>query len=222
MAQKNLKTSAPAPQRASGEDRRRAILDAARQVFLERGYAETNIDAVVERVGASKATVYALFGNKDGLFNAVTTLCGTQFAAVVDGAEISPSPAENLRRLARTYCKAAFHPETLAMYRLAVGESGRRPDSGDVFYRLGPRVIIGAVAKFFRESAEKGVLETSDAEQLADCFLGALRGTLFNRAAMNPTRIPTQPELEQHIDFVVETFLHGVQPRRKTPGHRGR
>jgi len=215
---KSLKAaeSPPPSRRPPGEDRRQAILEAAREVFLERGYAETNIDAVVERAGASKATVYALFGNKDGLFNAVTTLCGTQFAAVVEGVEISSSPAENLRRLARTYCKGAFHPTTLAMYRLAVGESGRRPDSGDVFYRLGPRVIIGAVAKFFRECAEKGVIETSDPEQLADCFLAALRGTLFNRAAMNPTRIPTQPELEQHIDFVVDTFLRGVQPRGRT------
>ena len=200
---------------APGEDRRQAILEAAREVFLERGYAETNIDAVVERAGASKATVYALFGNKDGLFNAVTTLCGTQFAAVVEGVEVSTSAADNLRQLARMYCKGAFHPTTLAMFRLAVGESGRRPDSGDVFYRLGPRVIMGAVAKFFRECMDKGALETSDPEQLADCFLASLRGTLFNRAVMNPTRIPTQPELDKHIDFVVETFLRGVQPRAK-------
>ena len=50
--------------RQSAADRRKAILAAARDVFLERGYANSSIDAVVERSGGSKATVYQLFGNK--------------------------------------------------------------------------------------------------------------------------------------------------------------
>ena len=39
-------------------ERRQALLDAARDVFLEKGYANATIDAVVERAGGSKATVY--------------------------------------------------------------------------------------------------------------------------------------------------------------------
>lgn len=219
MAPKTLTASAesshlpPSQGRSSSEARRQAILEAAREVFLGRGYADSSIDAVVERVGGSKATVYALFGSKEGLFSAVTTLCGAEFAAAVDKVDICTSPAESLRRIARAYCKVAFHPARLAMYRMAVGESGRRPESGDVFYRLGPRAALAAVAKFFRECDDKGLLDAAEPELLADFFLGALRGSLFQRAVLNPTREPTQPELERHIDFVVDTFLRGVQAR---------
>jgi TetR/AcrR family transcriptional regulator, mexJK operon transcriptional repressor len=208
--------SPPSPRgRAGSEARREAILNAAREVFLERGYADSSIDAVVERVGGSKATVYALFGSKEGLFSAVATLCGSDFASAVDKVHVCTSPADSLRRIARAYCKVVFDPKRQAMYRMAIGESGRRPDSGDVFYRLGPRVALAAVAKFFRECVDKGLIESTEPELLADYFLGALRGNLFNRALLNPTRTPTPQEVEHHIDFVVDTFLRGV--RSHTP-----
>src|SRR3984893_2769479 len=57
--------------RPRGEVRRSQILDAAAQVFLENGYAGATIDLVIERAGASKATVYSFFGGKDGLFAAI-------------------------------------------------------------------------------------------------------------------------------------------------------
>ena len=63
--------------RQSAAERRKAIVAAARDVFLERGYANSSIDAVVERSGGSKATVYQMFGNKEGLLAAL----------VADGAE---------------------------------------------------------------------------------------------------------------------------------------
>ena len=57
--------------RPRGEVRRSQILDAAAQVFLENGYGGATIDLVIERAGASKATVYSFFGGKDGLFAAI-------------------------------------------------------------------------------------------------------------------------------------------------------
>ncbi|HEX9463824.1 MAG TPA: TetR/AcrR family transcriptional regulator [Alphaproteobacteria bacterium] len=198
-------------ERSTTAGRRQAILEAAREVFLEHGYADSTVDAVVERAGGSKATVYALFGNKEGLFGSVAALCGDEFAGAVDKVHVCTSLPESLRRIALAYCKVAFDPKRLAMFRMAAGESGRKPESGDAFYRLGPRVALEIVAKFFRKCADAGLLETSEPELLADCFLGALRGAQYNRAVLNPTRIPTQQELERHIDFVIEIFLRGLR-----------
>ena len=63
----------PAPQDAEqpagrGASRRRAILDAAAALFLERGFADTSVGDVVKRSGGSLATLYSLFGSKEGLF----------------------------------------------------------------------------------------------------------------------------------------------------------
>jgi len=43
---------------------RRAVLEAARELFVERGYAATAIDSIAKRAGVSPETVYAAFRNK--------------------------------------------------------------------------------------------------------------------------------------------------------------
>lgn len=48
---------------------RRAILDAARELFVERGYVTTTIDAIAARARVSPETVYATFKNKRSLLS---------------------------------------------------------------------------------------------------------------------------------------------------------
>ena len=50
---------------------RAAVLEAARRLFLERGYAATTIGDVAEEAGVSTPTVYTVFANKPGLLKAV-------------------------------------------------------------------------------------------------------------------------------------------------------
>jgi AcrR family transcriptional regulator len=205
---------APAPrtrERSPTEVRRKAILDAATDIFLERGYTDASIDTVVERAGGSKATVYSMFGNKEGLFSAVVALCGEEFSAALGPTAICTSPADSLKRIARAYLHVAMGPKRLAMYRMVAGDSGRRPEAGDIFYRLGPGMALETVTKFFRDCDSCGLLDLREPEFLADYFLGALRGNLFTRAVLNPTRAPTAKEIEAHIDQVVEVFLRSCR-----------
>ena len=50
---------------------RRAVVEAARELFLAQGYAATTVAAVAARAGVSVETVYKAFGNKPGLVKAV-------------------------------------------------------------------------------------------------------------------------------------------------------
>src|SRR5262245_47335366 len=90
-------------QRRTPAAQREAILQAAAAVFLERGYAGASVDAVVERAGGSKATVYALFGNKEGLLSALIAQGAETLAASVDALPAGASFEENLRAIGRSY-----------------------------------------------------------------------------------------------------------------------
>jgi AcrR family transcriptional regulator len=46
---------------------RRRVLDTARDLFIERGYVATTIDAIAERADVSSESVYSIFGNKRSL-----------------------------------------------------------------------------------------------------------------------------------------------------------
>ncbi|HET9051469.1 MAG TPA: helix-turn-helix domain-containing protein [Candidatus Dormibacteraeota bacterium] len=50
---------------------RRAVVDAARELFLERGYAASTVDAISERADVPAATVYRLFSSKLGILKAL-------------------------------------------------------------------------------------------------------------------------------------------------------
>ena len=48
-------------------DARRAVLDAARELFAERGFERTTMRAVAGQAGVDPALIYHYFGDKDGL-----------------------------------------------------------------------------------------------------------------------------------------------------------
>jgi AcrR family transcriptional regulator len=61
------------------------VLDAARELFIERGYVATTIDAIAERADVSPETIYATFGNKRAVLAEVVdvSIAGGQSAAPI-------------------------------------------------------------------------------------------------------------------------------------------
>jgi AcrR family transcriptional regulator len=194
-------------------ERRQALLDAARDVFLERGYANATIDAVVERAGGSKATVYALFENKEGLFSALVAEAAEELSALVQTYPLDGRIEDDLRDFGVHYLEILIRPERLALFRLVLGECGRVPEVGEIFFRTGPQVIFRKVADMLRSAAARGQITISDAEGMAHFFIDAVRGHVHMEVMLNPTRRPTQKDIERHVDFVVENFLRACRPQ---------
>jgi AcrR family transcriptional regulator len=72
---------------------RRAILDAARELFLAHGYGATTIEQVAERANVSKPSVFAAVGNKQTLLAAVRTVALRGDDAPIPVAEREPFQA---------------------------------------------------------------------------------------------------------------------------------
>jgi AcrR family transcriptional regulator len=62
-----VKTTEPASQRSSARDR---LLAAADELFYAEGVHVVGVDRIVERAGVTKASLYNIFGSKDGLVRA--------------------------------------------------------------------------------------------------------------------------------------------------------
>jgi AcrR family transcriptional regulator len=75
------------------------ILDAAVQVFTERGYQVASMDTVAERVGVTKPVLYTHFGSKEGLLLACIARARAELLEVTATAVLdADSPEEMLRR----------------------------------------------------------------------------------------------------------------------------
>jgi AcrR family transcriptional regulator len=79
---------------SAAEDTRRRILDAATELFNQRGYAGTSIRDIAERLGMTKGALYYHFASKDDLLQAMVTplveAIATFLGTVRDAGTVSP------------------------------------------------------------------------------------------------------------------------------------
>src|SRR5262245_20262906 len=76
---------------------RQRLLEAAIEMFAERGYAATGVDALCRRAGVAKTGLYWEFQNKIGLLNAVIDTVVTEWVDQIrDAARTAGSPRERL------------------------------------------------------------------------------------------------------------------------------
>jgi AcrR family transcriptional regulator len=190
-----------------GQRRCQDILDAANAVFLERGYSGASIDAIVERAGSSKETVYAHFENKAGLLKAIVERGTEVFRKRLEVIDDDSAVETVLLGVAQDFIRFLLHPDTLAFYRLVIAESGRMPEVGDIFFRMGPETTARRLAERLRIWTAQGHLCSLDPDRDATLFFAMLRGDLQWRALLNPTRAPIAAEREEHVRFVVASFL---------------
>ncbi|MET0763855.1 MAG: helix-turn-helix domain-containing protein [Blastococcus sp.] len=96
---------------------RGAVLQAARELFAERGYVATSVAAIADRAGVAVDTVYAAAGRKPALMRELveTTLSGTDDAV----------PAEQRDYVIRIRAASSAR-EKVAIYAAAVAEIGIR------------------------------------------------------------------------------------------------
>jgi AcrR family transcriptional regulator len=87
------------PRRRVGRaEREQQILDAAVEVFTERGFQNASMDAVAERVGVTKPVLYTHFGSKDGLLLACIARSRAELLEVTTAAVAAADTPENMMR----------------------------------------------------------------------------------------------------------------------------
>lgn len=167
-----------------GDRSRARILDAAIAVFTEEGYAGASIDRIVQRAGGSKATLYRHFPSKAELFAAIIQTLVEQMIAPIDRREVHPAGglAATLADFGRTYLDVLLEPQSLALYRMVMGEGARFPDLGRVFFDQGPGRVAQRLADHLR-GCGWGSAEVSP-ESLAREFLSLVRADLHLRALL--------------------------------------
>ena len=93
----NLPDIKPSPGRPKDMEKRAAVLEAAKNLFVSRGFEGTSMDAVAAEAGVSKLTVYSHFGDKDTLFKAaVQSKC--EQPGCLPGGAAAPHDYGRLRR----------------------------------------------------------------------------------------------------------------------------
>jgi AcrR family transcriptional regulator len=151
----------PAPRRDQARTRlaRAAVIDAARGLFLERGYGATTVEAISERAEVPPATVYRLFSSKHGILKSlldVSIVGDHEGVPMADRPGIrallrDPDPREQLAGFVGITVRV--NERIGPLYRILVSAAGTDPDAAALLDELnqqrqrGQRTIAHSLAR---------------------------------------------------------------------------
>jgi AcrR family transcriptional regulator len=129
------------PRPASGRaaraaERRAAIIEAAMDEFIARGYAATRLDDVARRAGVAKGTIYLHFKDKESMFEElIRTAIVPLISRIAAPAPAGGSVRDMLEGFARTFIEEVATTRRGDLVRLIVAEGPRFPGIADFYYR---------------------------------------------------------------------------------------
>jgi TetR/AcrR family transcriptional regulator, regulator of autoinduction and epiphytic fitness len=150
---------------------RRRILEAARDLFVDRGYAGTTVAAVAAEAGVSPETVYLTLGGKRGLLEGVMDITGPHetvgdddrwWAMVAD----LPDPAERLDKMVEYSCRILAR--TRPIHAIIRGAADKEAFAADLGRRLlNERLTnqIDRIRRFLGEALRPGLSVTEAGER---------------------------------------------------------
>lgn len=168
------KKSAPpaAARRRRPDERPSQILEAALDVFGEKGLAAARLDDIARRAKLAKGTIYLYFPNKDELFRAVIR---STLVAELERAEstlTTGSPEEQLDAFMHGWWAFICTPTFERVHRLVTSEIPNFPDLarfyGTEVIARGHRLVSGII----RDGIAAGVYRPSDPAATARMIMG--------------------------------------------------
>jgi AcrR family transcriptional regulator len=203
-------TEQPLPRR---EARKAAILEAAAALFSERGYGATSLSDVVKLSGGSLATLYDLFGNKQGLFRAlIEDRCRKGFEALYHEDVDDLSPREGLSRIGGGFFRMIHSPTAIAMYRMIIAEGAQIPELPVLFYETGPSASHTRMAEWFEERDRRGQLRVPDPVRASIDFCGLLCAQSQMRLLIGLPVPLTDDDVDRRVAHVVDLILRAYAP----------
>ncbi|WP_156447192.1 TetR/AcrR family transcriptional regulator [Bradyrhizobium yuanmingense] len=196
---------APASNRATrAAERRAAIVEAAMEEFIARGFAATRLDDIAKRAGVAKGTIYLHFKDKESMFEELVRIV---IVPVVARLTTLPPPAGSVRDLIETFA-SNFLKEVIGtrrgdLVRLIVAEGPRFPSVADFYYREVVSRGITAMRALIELGIARGEIRQKDLARypqilVAPAMIAVIWQSLFARHAP----LDAQEMLRVHLDLI--------------------
>ncbi len=193
----------------SSDARRARILEAALGELRTRGYAGTSMLAIATAAGASKETLYHLFGDKAGLFAALVGHNAAAINAEVAGVLGGDDPAidEVLRRFAAGLLRLLLGDRAVTINRVAIGEAATSAELGRILARAGRETTGPLILRYLEAQRAHGRLDFPSAEEAFEVFLGLLLRDRQVRVLLGVAPEPSDEEVDSLAARSVAYFM---------------
>jgi AcrR family transcriptional regulator len=194
------------------------LLDAALDVFAEKGFAAARMEDIAARAGAAKGTIYLYFPSKEAVFEALVR------SAVIPNLERAEAlaaahegPVEPLlRRLMAAVVPVVRDSRLVFLPRLLIGELYKFPQLARFYRREVIERGLRLIARLHRRGVEGGEFRPQDSEAVAKLVVAPVLLLAVWRTVLAPhgDGPPLDPAtvLEAHLEILLRG-LRADRPR---------
>jgi AcrR family transcriptional regulator len=197
------------------EERPRQIIDAALEIFGERGLASARLEDIAKRAGLSKGTIYLYFPNKEELFREVvrqTIVAQIERAEREVAASSTLTATESLVRFVRGYWGFLRTSGFGALFRLVHGELTNFPDLA----RFYGREVIERALRLITGILERG-MQAGEFRRMDPLLAARMLGPIVMIHAVwcnhrDLFKMTANRTDEQVLDEVLSFYLNAMRP----------
>jgi AcrR family transcriptional regulator len=200
--------------RRRSEARPGEIVQAALEVFAEKGFAAAKLDEIAARAGISKGALYLYFETKEDIFRAVVREAVAPNLDVVEAALAQASiPFPDLLRMVFARVTQVIGATRLgAVAKLVIGESRNFPELARVWHDEVVSRALGAMSGAIARAQARGEIRPGDPRLHAFSIIGPLLTGVIWRETFLPVGAPAV-DLEALVRQHADTVLLGLTPR---------
>jgi AcrR family transcriptional regulator len=190
------------------------LLEAAIDLFVERGYAATRLEDVARCAGVSKGTLYLYYENKEELFKAVvrSSIVPVIGEAEVSIAEFEGHSADLLRHLIHSWWRRLGATKASGIIKLVMAEADNFPELA-AFYQeevinRGTRTMSGMLER----GVARGEFRPMDVNLMHQVLMAPVLMLITWKHSVGPC---PRAELEPlaFLDTFLDMALHGLLPQ---------
>ena len=187
------------------------IVDAALEVFAEKGFAAAKLDDIARKAGISKATLYLYFDTKDEIFRAVAQAgVASLIEALERQVEGADAPfAEIAPRLLARAAAMMKGDRVPAIARMVIGESRNFPDLARIWHDDVVARVIGIVTGMIARAQARGEVAPGDPRLYAFSLMGPMVMAMLFREVFGGVDA-NSPDLNALADQHARTALRGL------------
>jgi AcrR family transcriptional regulator len=193
------------------------LLDKALDLFLERGFERTTIDAITASAGMAKRTVYLRYSDKTALFKAALQRAIEDWIVPVERLRAAESDdvEDTLLRVGQILLENLMGPAGLRLLRITNAESARMPEIGAYTTQNGTAPTIAYLADLIQRRIPFRS-DVADPQEAAFAFLYLVACGPATMAAWGV--VLDAAAIDRHTQYCVRLFLYGLLPREASAG----
>ncbi|HXE48439.1 MAG TPA: TetR/AcrR family transcriptional regulator [Ramlibacter sp.] len=199
------------------------LLDAALDLFVEKGFAATRAEEVAARAGVSKGTLFLYFPSKEDLFKAVVreNISGRFQEWNQEFERFEGDTPDMLRYCLKVWWERIGASRASGIAKLIISEARNFPDLAAFYHHevIAPGQAL--IRKILQRGVDRGEFEVLDLDYALFSVTAPMMFLIMMKHSLGacvPQNHPLDPE--RYLRSQVETLLHGlcVRPDTKTDG----